>query len=257
MNTFRVISRTIAATAFLAAGCETAAAQSGRDTTTVTPRWTTGSFRIEFGADRLGITALNKTMSTSGRPQFDDQLATIGISGSARYGRVLVGGTGETALPQRNLSAGWINKLWYGTASAELGLVALETPMFVVYPQASIGVRHRVLRMEQAGDFSYDVAVTNPTRGVSMSTWRAIAGYGVVAEWRLATRITGPMSLGVRGGYATPLGGGHTTSGESTVSDTPGEGSGGYVRFSVGKPLGKRRNVASVLSSVLVPLVVR
>jgi hypothetical protein len=257
MNTLHAFSRTIAATVVLAVAVQTAAGQTTTDTATVAPKWTTGSFRIEFGADRLGIAALNRTMSANGRPEFDDQLATIGLSGTARFGRVVVGGTGETALPQRNLTAGYINKLWYGTASADLGFVAIETPMFVVYPQASLGVRHRVLKMEQEGDFTYDGAVNNPSRGVSMSTWRAIAGYGIVAEWRTDSRLTGPLSLGVRGGYATPIGGGHTSSGESTVSGTPGEGSGGYVRFSIGKPLGKRRNVASLFSTVLVPLVVR
>lgn len=256
-NTLRLAVRAIAAASILSAAISPADAQSESDTTTLRPRWTTGSFRVEFGADRLGISSLNETMAANGRPAFDSQIATIGISGAARFGRVMLGGTGESAFPQRNSTSGTITKLWYGAATADLGFVALETPMFVVYPQASLGLRHRVLRMEQAGDFSYDAAVSTPARGVSMSSWRAIAGYGLVTELRLASKATGPVSLGLRGGYSSPLGGGHTTSGESTVSGTPSDGSGGYVRFSVGKPIGKRRNVASVLSSILLPLAVR
>jgi hypothetical protein len=256
MLVVRITTYAAAVTTALATACSPAAAQSATVPDS-SPNWSTGSLRVEFGSDRLGVTDLNRTMAANGRPEFGTTLGTIGLSGYARYGRALVGGTGETALPQRNVESGWINKLWYGAATGDLGVVAVETSRFIVYPQVSLGVRHRVLQLEQAGDFSYDDGVAGPARSVRMSTWRALAGYGVVAEWRTNSRLTGPISLGARAGYSTPMGGGHTVSGESTVNRVPGEGAGGYVRFAIGKPIGRRGSAASVLSSVLVPLVAR
>jgi|GEM_PF-5272922 len=216
--------------------------------------WSTGALSVQFGVDRLGLTELNKTMTANGRPAFASEAGTVGISGYARFGRVLIGGTGETAIPQRELAAGFINKIWYGSAAIDAGYALFNLPMLMVAPQASFGMKHSVLQMERGGDFTFDHGVNDPARGLRMSSWRAMAGYGIVSELRLRTRATGDFSIGLRGGYSTPVGGAHTAAGESAVSGAPSEESGSYLRLSIGKPIGKRRNALSVLSTVLIPL---
>ncbi len=225
-----------------------------RHEATAVPGWNTGSLSVQFGVDRLGLTELNKTMTANGRPAFASEAGTVGISGYARFGRVLVGGTGETAIPQRKLGAGFINKIWYGTAAFDAGYAVVNHPMLLIYPQASFGMKHSVLQMEQGGNFTYSNGVNNPARGLRMSSWRATAGYGLVSELRLRSRTAGDFSIGIRGGYATPVGGAHTAAGESSISDTPSEEAGAYLRLTIGKPIGKRRNALSVLSTVLIPL---
>lgn len=219
-----------------------------------TARWSMGSLSIQFGVDRLGLSELNKTMVANGRPAFADDAGTIGLSGYARFGRVLIGGTGETALPRRELAGGFTNRIWYGRAAFDAGYAVIDRPRVMIYPQVSFGLKHSVLQMQESGDFTFANGVNDPARGLAMSSWRAMAGYGLVGELRLSTRSLGAFSIGVRGGYATPVGGARTSAGESSVSGTPSEEAGTYLRLSIGKPIGRRRNALSVLSTVLIPM---
>ncbi|MHB1312589.1 MAG: hypothetical protein ACYC3L_11295 [Gemmatimonadaceae bacterium] len=223
----------------------------------VTPRWTTGSINVQSGAARLGLSELNATLVANGRPAFSTDVATFGISGYARFGRLVLGGSSESALPQRRSSAGWRSTVSFGSAMLDAGIVLVDAPHLLVYPQVSLGMRMTSLRIAQRGDFSYDEGTANPARGVSMSSLGALSGLGVVAEMRLASRLTGDFAIGLRAGLVQPMGGAATLANESTVTGTPREGPGRYLRLSIGKPIGKRRDTLGALSTAMLTLITR
>lgn len=221
----------------------------------VTPRWSTGSVRVQLGAAHLGLDALNASLVANGRPAFSRDVATFGISASARFGRLVVGGSGESGLPQRTTTPDWLNRVAFGSATADLGVAVLESPRFSVQPQLSFGLRRTRLSMERRGDFPYDDGIREPGRSVSMSTTSAMAGVGLLAELRLTARNVGEFSLGVRAGIARPLGTPAASAGSSTVTDAPRESTGRYLRLTLGKPLGRRRDVVGALSTSLLSIV--
>ena len=94
----------------------------------------------------------------------------------------------------------------------------------------------------------------DPARGVSLSSRSALAGAGIVVESYLHSRITGDISIGLRAGVMQPLGQPATSAGESAVVGTPRESSGRYLRLSIGKPIGKRRDALNALSTALLSL---
>ncbi len=222
-----------------------------------TPGWTIGSVNIQLGTAGLGWAELNGTLSANGRPTFSTSVATIGVAGYARFGRLLIGGGGESALPQRQVSSGWTNKIKFGSAMLDAGYVVIDGSRLTMYPQVSIGLRATSLTVQRTGDFTYNDGVRDPARGVEMSSLSALAGVGFVAESHLSTSRTGAFSIGVRAGLVTPIGAPGTLFGESTVSGAPHEESGWHLRLTIGKPIGKRRDVVSALSTALVSIIGR
>jgi hypothetical protein len=222
-----------------------------------TPRWTTGSLNVQFGVAGLGLDELNGTLTANGRPPFSTSTATIGIAGYARFGRLLVGVGGESALPQRDEAAGWTTRVSFGSAMVDAGYVILDRSRLIVYPHVSIGVRATSLTVQRVGDFTFTDGVRDPARGVELSSRGALAGVGLVAETHLTTSRTGDFSIGVRAGLVTSVGAPGTIAGERTVSGAPHEASGWHVRLTVGRPIGRRRNVVSALSTALVSLLRR
>lgn len=222
-----------------------------------TPHWTTGSISVQFGAAGLGLTELNGSLTANGRPAFSTSVATIGVSGYARFGRFLIGGGGESALPQRETATGWVSKISFGSAMVDAGYVMISRSRLTVYPQLSIGIRATSLKVQRTGDFTFDDGVRDPARGVEMSSLGALAGVGIVAETHIATERTGDFSIGIRAGMSKPLGAPGTLAGESVVSGTPREGSGWQLRLTVGKPIGKRREVVNALSTAVLSILTR
>lgn len=221
-----------------------------------TPAWSVGSIEVQLGVAQLGLGDLNSLLAANGLPVFPKDAGSIALSSHARFGRWLIGGTGETT-QQRNASPGWINRTWLGSATVDGGVVLIDAPHFLVYPTVSLGIRRTSLHMEQSGDFTYAAGVTDPARGVTLSSLSAVAGVGLVSELHLSTRLTGPFSIGVRVRYVAPLGGASTSAGEADVSGAPRENGGRYLQLSVGKPIGRRKSAASILSAILLPMSTR
>lgn len=221
----------------------------------VTPRWSIGSVSFQLGAAHLGLDELNGTLAANARPAFSTDVATIGISAYARFGRLVIGGSGESALPQRASTPAWNNTISFGSATLDAGIALVDRPHLLVQSQLSIGVRKSSLRMEQSGDFPYVDGVRDPARGVALSSLGALAGVGVVAELRFRTRTTGAFAIGMRAGIARPLGDPVTSAGESSVTGTPRESAGRYLRLSIAKPIGRRRDIVSALSTAMLSII--
>lgn len=221
------------------------------------PRWSSGAISFQVGAAHMGLNAFNDAMTANGRPAFSTDAATVGVAGYARFGRLVIGGSGETALPQRKSSSGWNNRVTFGSATFDAGVAVLDQPRVHVQSFASFGLRTTSLRMEQRGDLVFTDGVRNPARNLELSSINALAGAGVAAEVRFATQRTGAFSLGIRAGFARPLGGPSMRAGESTVSGAPREAAGQYLRFSISKPIGRRREVTSALSTAILSLLTR
>lgn len=255
MLTSRLASR--AALLLALAGASTAAAQTQSDTTMVPrvrPRWTNGAFMLRAGSAHLGIGALNESFARNGRPQFASDVATVGFSGYARFGRLMLGGGGESALGSRIASPEWISKIGFSSATLDAGVVAVDASGMLIAPQLSLGVRRTSLRMERPGDFTYDEGVQNPARGVALSTSQGLIAMGIVVERHLRVR-TSQLSIGVQAGVAQPFGGPKTYAGESQVHGTPRQATGRYLRFTIGKPLGGRRDVLGAVSGAVLSMI--
>lgn len=220
----------------------------------VTPRWTVGSIDFQLGTAHLGLDELNGTLTGASRPAFSTDVATVGLAAYARFGRFMLGGTGETALPQSSSALGWRNKVSFGSASLDAGVALLDRPRFLLHTQLSIGIRTTTLRMEQRGDFTYNDGVRDPARGLELSSVSGLAGAGLMAELRFSTRTTGDFAIGLRAGVTRPLGSPAAWAGESTVTGAPQESTGRYVRLSIGKPIGRRREIVSALSTAMLSL---
>lgn len=241
----------------LAASSRTAGCQEPADSMLVeriTPRWSIGSVSFHAGTAHLGLGELNGTLTANARPAFSTDVATVGVSAYARFGRLLLGGSGETALPQRESSPGWRNKISFGSASLDAGIALVERPRLLIASQVSFGIRTTTLRMEQRGDFTYTDGVIDPARGLELSSVSALAGAGMMAELRLSTRSTGVFSIGLRAGFSRPLGSPAARAGESAVSGAPHESAGHFLRLSINKPIGKRREIMSTLSTAMLSL---
>lgn len=220
----------------------------------VTPRWSTGSVQLHAGTAHLGLSELNTALRAHGRPAFSTDVATFGVSAAARFGRLVIGGSGESGLPQRATTPDWNNRVSFGSATMDAGVALVESPRWVLHPQLSLGVRRTRLSMERRGDFAYDDGIRDPARGVSLSSMSAMAGAGVVAELRMATRRAGDFSIGLRAGVTRPLGAPAANAGGATVSDAPREATGRYLRLTLGRPLGRRRDVKGALSTSLLSI---
>lgn len=258
MNTLRFIVPLTALAVTLAGQARVVNCQERTDSIMVeriTPRWTIGSISFELGSANLGLDELNGTLAANGRPAFSTDVATIGVSAGVRFGRFIVGGSGETALPQREKSPGWVSKVSFATVSLDAGFALVDRPRFTLQPQFSFGVRKTALRIEQQGDFQYADGVRDPARGLSMSSFSALAAAGVAAELRFSTRMTGDFAIGLRAGFARPLGAPAAWAGESSVTDAPRESAGRYLRLSVAKPIGRRRDIMGALSTAVLSLI--
>ena len=221
----------------------------------VTPRWTTGSISFQLGSAHLGLSELNGTLAANARPAFSTDVATLGLSAYARFGRLMIGGTGESALPHRAASPGWRNTISFGSATLDAGVALIDRPRLLVQTQLSLGLRKTSLRLEQSDDFRYEDGVRDPARGVELSSLSALGGIGMVAELRFATRSTGTFALGLRAGFAQPLGHAATLAGERSVTGAPRESAGSYLRLSIGKPIARRREIMSALSTAMLTII--
>ncbi len=221
----------------------------------VTPRWTTGSISFQLGSAHLGLSELNGTLAANDRPAFSSDVATLGLSAYARFGRLTIGGTGESALPQRAASPGWRNRIAFASATLDAGVALIDRPRLLVQTQLSFGVRKTSLHLEQSDDFQYDDGVRDPARGVELSSLSALGGVGLVAELRFATRTTGAFAIGLRAGVSRPLGHPATLAGERTVTGAPRESAGSYLRLSIGKPIARRREIMSALSTAMLSII--
>jgi hypothetical protein len=220
----------------------------------VKPRWSNGSLGVRVGTAHLGLGALNENFARNGRPQFASNVATIGFAGHARFGRLMLGAGGESALANRIASTDWISKISFGSATLETGVALIDGRGFLVAPQFSIGVRKTSLRMDRPGDFTYDQGVKDPARGVAFSTREGLVGVGVIAERHLRVRAN-QFSLGVQAGIAQPFGGPATFAGESHVHGTPRQDTGRYLRLIFGKPIGGRRDAMTAVSGALLSMI--
>jgi hypothetical protein len=221
----------------------------------VRPSWSNGSVNFQLGATQLGLDAMNDRMTLGGRPAFALSAPTFGISGYARFGRILLGGSGESAIPSRELSPGWVSKITFGSALANAGIAMVETKHVMLAPQVGLGVRKTSLRMERSGDYAYDEAIQDPARGIAMSSIAGVWQFGMVTELRAKTRVTGDFSIGMRAGMSLPFGGPATSAGEARVHDAPREDAGHYLALSFGKPIGAKSQVIKTMSSTLLSFV--
>jgi len=151
----------------------------------------------------------------------------------------------------------WMTKLSTNSATLDAGYAVLETRSFMAYPMVSLGVRQSHLHMEQRGDFSYDDALQDPSRGVTLSSMTGLVQASFTAEQRMSVRKLGRISLAATLGVARPFGGSNTIAGESRVSSTPSQTSGTYFRLSFGKPMGSRREVMGAFTAAMLSVIGR
>ena len=221
------------------------------------PSWSVGAAYLRVGTTRLGLGAFNDVLTRYGRPAFAEGASMIGFSAHARMGRLLLGATGETSLLHRRVDSGWMTQLSAGLATIDAGVAVYERGATMIATTASLGVRKTGLRLEAQGDFSYDDGVSNPARGVTLSSRSGVAQTGLLLEQRVRAPRIGAIALSAQVGVSAPFGGGTTVAGESRVAGTPAPQSGAYVRIAVGKALRQRGDALNAVAAALVSMVGR
>lgn len=222
-----------------------------------TPSWSIGSAGLRFGTTQLGLDGLNAVLTRNGRPSFTNGASMMGVSAYARRGRLLLGATGETSLPNKHVDNGWMTQLSAGIATLDAGFAVYERGATMIATTASLGIRRTGLRFESRGDFSYDEGVSNPARGVMLSSRSGVAQGGVVVEQRLRAPRIGALAVSAQFGISAPFGGASTFAGESRVMGTPTPQSGTYVRIAMGKPLRQRGEALNAVWAALLSMVAR
>lgn len=252
---------------FIAASCITLSLSLATDTTrakpsadsatTRTQSWRLGAAYLRFGTTQLGLSAINDVLTRNGRPSFAEGAPMIGFSAHARMGRLLLGATGETSISPRRSDNAWMTQLSAGIATLDAGVAVYERGATMIATTASLGIRRTGLRFESRGDFSYDDGVSNPARGVMLSSRSGVAQTGLLVEQRMRAPRIGALSLSAQLGISVPFGGASTFAGESRVVGSPAPASGTYVRVAVGKPLGKRGEALNAVWAALISMVPR
>jgi len=222
------------------------------------PSWSTGAAYLRFGTTQLGLGALNDILTRNGRPSFTDGARMIGVSAHARIGRrLLLGATGETSIGRRRVDNGWMTQLSAGVATFDAGVALYERSTTMIAATGSLGTRRTGLRLEAQGDFSYDEGVSNPARGVTLSSRSGVAQGGLLMEQRLRAPKIGALSLSAQVGVSVPFGGASTFAGESRVAGTPTQQSGTYLRIAIGKPLRQRGEALNAVWAALLSMIAR
>ena len=219
--------------------------------------WSTGAAYLRFGTTQLGLGALNDVLARNSRPSFSDGTSMIGFSAHARRGRLLLGATGETSLPHRRVDNGWMSELSAGMATLDAGIAIYERGATMLATTGSLGIRHTRLRLEAEGDFSYDEGVSNPARGVTMSSRSGVAQGGLLLEQRVRAPKLGAIAVSAQFGVSAPFGGASTFAGESRVAGTPTQEAGTYLRVAIGKPLRQRGEALNAVWAALLSMVAR
>lgn len=215
------------------------------------PSWSVGGAYLRFGTTRLGVGALNDVLTRNGRPAFAEAASMAGFSAHARFGRLMLGATGETSLPHRRVAGGWFSQLSAGLATFDAGVAVYQSHGTLVAPMASIGVRRTGLRLEQQGEFTYDDGVAHPARGVTLSSRSGVTQAGLLLEQRFRAPRVGQLAVSAQVGVSAPFGGASTFAGENRVGQSPTLQSGGYARIAIGKPIARR---GEALNSAFVAL---
>ena len=235
----------------------TPAGQAADSSTTRPPSWSMGGAYLRIGSTQLGLGALNDVLTRNGRPSFAEGATMIGFSAHARFGRLLLGATGETSISPRRVENGWLTQLSAGIATLDAGVAVYERTSMTVAATGSLGMRRTGLRFESRGDFSYDDGVSNPARGVMLSSRSGVTQAGLLVEQRLRAPRIGALALSAQVGISAPFGGASTFAGESRVMGSPAPESGTYVRIAIGKPLRKRSEALNAVGAALLSMVPR
>ena len=235
----------------------TRAGEAAKGDSTKVASWSIGSASLRFGTTQLGLSGLNEVLARNGRPSFTNGASMMGFSAYARRGRLLLGATGETSLPNRKVDNGWMTQLSAGIATLDAGVSIYERPSTMIATTASLGVRRTGLRFESRGDFSYEDGVSNPARGVMLSSRSGVAQAALIVEQRMRAPRLGALGVSAQMGISAPFGGASTFAGESRVAGSPAPQSGSYVRIAIGKPLRQRGEALNAVWAALLSMVPR
>lgn len=220
-----------------------------------TPRWTIGAFQLRSGTTQLGLQPLNAELSRNGRPTFTNTVASFGLSGYMRRGRLILGTSAEAALPQLRRLADARTRLWSNSTSLDVGVAIVDAPGVLVYPVTSIGLRQTRLRIQQDGGFDYGDGLREPWRGLEMTSYTGVVEFGAVAERHITVWRGWPLAVALQAGVTTPVGGGASYSGDFSVAGVPRPHAGRYVRLAFGKPIRRRAEAFSSMGATMLGLV--
>ena len=158
------------------------------------------------GWRQVDVEGLNASMTAAGYPEVAEDFITLGGGMQLFARRVMIGleGYGLLGTDSEVSRDEFDATIGGGYGLLTVGLAAIATPHFRLYPMGSVGAGAMTLEIAEAGRVSFDEILTEPGRGAHLSQVSFIAGAGLGTELLvpLGSGNSGRMlSVGLAGGY--------------------------------------------------------
>jgi hypothetical protein len=203
-----------------------------------------GAGYFMIGSNWLDMDELNSRLRDNGYTEFSDSYLSLGGGGHGIVrGRYLIGGEGHGMLGRTEQST--IGVVDYGTKFSagygffDVGVVAIKSGGFNVYPLLGLGGGGVSLNITQTEIGSFDDILENPDRSSRLTTWGFLINLGLGIDYLAVLgdneQGEGGIVIGMRTGYIfSPFDGDWNFEGE-TLPGGPDLGlTGAYLRLTIG-----------------------
>lgn len=198
---------------------------------------------LTVGWRQIDVDELNASLAAAGYPEVADDFISVGGGVQLIAGRVMIGVEGFGLIgTEAEVSRGEFDAtLAGGHGAVSIGLAAIATPHFRLYPMASLGGGAMTLDIIEAGRVSFDEVLVEPRRGSHLSQASLLAGAGLGADLMVPFGAGGRLlTIGLAGGYTfAPWTSrwylSRDNSGSASVTDGPDLGiEGPYAKLTLG-----------------------
>ncbi len=190
------------------------------------------------GSQSIDIKGLNTRLKVFGYPAFEENYITAGGGGHAVIGNLIIGGEGTALIQTGDQVMGNFRTSFSGGYGAfTLGYIIYSTDAMTLYPQLGLGGGGMNLTIAERSSPSFDEVLSNPRRGVELSSMSFLVDLGVGARYLFSfrERSRGGLTIGVRGGYVHSLNDKRWRLDEVAIPGGPsGAFSGFYLRLTIG-----------------------
>jgi hypothetical protein len=236
-------------------------AQSTAGDTAVLPP--VAGFTLQGGMLTLDSDAMNAQLTSRGRSRLNRTIGSIGVESWMRWNRVMLIANSQTFMPTRSPATNFATEMSGNTGILSIGIPVVLARTTLIYPTAGLGVSNTTVTLRRIGAVRFDSSFrdipANGGRNVDISgrRWQANFGLGVDQLFQPSWPDM-LLSVGLRAGYAMPLGDTRWRSGPEDVIGAPDIGlRGAYLRLTIGGVLGKRRYASIPMIGAILPYIGR
>jgi hypothetical protein len=249
-----MLKKIVVAFALLASGEALAQKKATNDTTTA--RFTIGSTQVGAGYIKFDFADLDTRMTAAGLPRAASAAVTLGLNSDIRYGSMLLGIGFQTLVTQQHSDATYKTSLSGRYTMVDIGVAAVNTKRWSVYPIAGLGATSMSVYVREQGEFTFDEGLARPSRQLGMSGLGALGHAGLLVERRLY-RDEAEYAIALRAGMTRGFGSQAWMSDMGKVSGGPSGLRGAYVRLALSRPMRHRRDAIGTGIGTLAQVAIR